>query len=154
MKTTQNIKSQIGKTITIKWGVSRGRYTQGWTTCSLYNSSGKKISHCKGGGYDLLATVVGDWISITFKQELARFASNVEYYGLAFLIPKKLQSMTDKTSRISPIRTSIHTIPIIDGGCGMNSMLALLKGVFGIQLRRISKIDRTEIYMVEKSNRK
>lgn len=86
MKMMNNIKRHIGETITIKWGISRGRDTYGYTTSNLYNQNNKRISSCNGGGYDLLGTVVGNWISSTFPKELCKLKK--EFYGLRFYDPK------------------------------------------------------------------
>jgi hypothetical protein len=63
-------QEQIGKTLQISWGVSRGRGTEGYTTCSLRNQDGRRVAYCNGGGYDMRGTVVGHWVAAAFKKEL------------------------------------------------------------------------------------
>lgn len=70
MNQTENIRRHIGESISIRWGVSRGRDSYGYTTCSLRNGQGVKIAGCNGGGYDMRGTVIGHWIASTFKAEL------------------------------------------------------------------------------------
>lgn len=45
----------------IKWTVSRGRNTYGYNICSLY-VNGDKVTSCNGGGYDMIGTVLADYI--------------------------------------------------------------------------------------------
>lgn len=72
MKTTETIRELIGKTITIKWGTSRGRDTYGYTTATLYDTKGCRSGGCNGGGYDMRGTVIGNWIASTFADELRK----------------------------------------------------------------------------------
>lgn len=72
MKTTQNIRDHIGKSISITWGTSRGRDSYGYTTAVLRDHNGKKIAATCGGGYDMQGTVVGDWLARTFPNELRK----------------------------------------------------------------------------------
>lgn len=68
---TENQKRWIGQTIEIKWGVSRGRDSYGYTTAVL-RSGGVKIAGCNGGGYDMRGTVVGNFLTYAFAEELRR----------------------------------------------------------------------------------
>lgn len=71
MSTThENLARQIGQTISIRWGTSRGRDSCGYTTCSLRNASGQRVAACNGGGYDMRGTVVGSWLAREFRAEL------------------------------------------------------------------------------------
>lgn len=72
MRTTQNIRDQIGRSISITWGVSRGRDSYGYTTCTLRNERGVKVAGCNGGGYDMTGTVIGNWLAYTFPNELRK----------------------------------------------------------------------------------
>lgn len=69
-KLTENARRHIGESLTIRWGTSRGVNTYGYTTCSLRNHRGERIAACKGGGYDMRGTVIGDWIARAFPNEL------------------------------------------------------------------------------------
>ena len=71
MKLTPKQTAMLGRTIELKWTTSRGRDTYGYTICSLFEGSHKQTS-CNGGGYDMRGTVVGNWITRTFREELLR----------------------------------------------------------------------------------
>lgn len=59
----------IGRTIEIKWGTSRGQNTYGYTTCALRHQ-GERIASCNGGGYDMRGTVLGNFLTWAFPDEL------------------------------------------------------------------------------------
>ena len=78
-----------------KWGISKGKDTAGYNICSLY-ADGKKVSSCNGGGYDMKATALGDWIANAFEKELLKLKIPFQYingkkvktyYGLSFHNP-------------------------------------------------------------------
>lgn len=72
LKLTDNTRNRIGERIQIRWGVSRGRDTEGYTTASLTNGDGRRVASCNGGGYDMRGTVLGNWIARTFSAELVK----------------------------------------------------------------------------------
>lgn len=61
------------KNLEIKWGISRGQYTNGYTLCTLYDGN-KKYRTC-GGGYDMLGTVFANWLWDKYKDTII---ANVE----------------------------------------------------------------------------
>lgn len=84
------------KRLEVKWGVSRGRDTAGYTTCSLY-VDGSRVAACNGGGYDMRGTVIGHYIASAFAAELRKMdfpATSINgrtergYYGLTFHDPE------------------------------------------------------------------
>lgn len=91
----------------LRYSVSRGHETHGWTICSLYDAmANKKLATTMGGGYDLRATVLGEWMQRIFQSQL--MALNItDFYGL----------FETKNGRR------------LDGGCGWSSMEAILKAM-------------------------
>lgn len=69
-RVSENIRRHIGESLTIRWGTSRGRDSYGYTTCSLRNHRGERVAACNGGGYDMMGTVIGNWLAATFPTEL------------------------------------------------------------------------------------
>jgi len=84
--------------LTFKWSVSRGRDTYGYNICSLY-VDGKKVTSCKGGGYDMEGTCLGEWMEKEFQEELKSIDMN-NFYGLR----------------------EYDGIRYLDGACGFSSM--------------------------------
>ena len=145
-----------------KWTVSKAVNTYGYNICSLF-VNGQKVSSCNGGGYDMQGTCLGDWIEREFENELLQLKD--KFYGLTFhnpnwqpskeIIKKEeegksfgLERYQDFYKQSSDLPTEKHTIPVIDGACGVNSVEKILKAV-GYQN---SCIDYDSgIYLVERT---
>ena len=145
-----------------KWTVSKAVNTYGYNICSLF-VNGQKVSSCNGGGYDMQGTCLGDWIEREFEDELLQLKDN--FYGLTFHNPNwqpsqeiikreeegkslGLERYQDFYKQSSKLPTEKHTIPLIDGACGVNSVENILKAV-GYQK---SCIDYDSgIYLVERT---
>jgi len=145
-----------------KWTVSKAVNTYGYNICSLF-VNGQKVSSCNGGGYDMQGTCLGDWIETEFEDELLQLKDN--FYGLTFHNPNwqpsqeiikreeegkslGLERYQDFYKQSSKLPTEKHTIPLIDGACGVNSVENILKAV-GYQK---SCIDYDSgIYLVERT---
>jgi hypothetical protein len=54
-----------------KWTESRGRDTYGYNICTLY-VNGTKVTSCNGGGYDMVGTCLGDWLTKEFADRIRR----------------------------------------------------------------------------------
>lgn len=48
--------------LSITWSTSRGRDTYGYNICRLDSSNTGRRYRCNGGGYDMVGTVVADWL--------------------------------------------------------------------------------------------
>jgi hypothetical protein len=48
--------------LNISWSVSRGQDTYGYNICRLDDTRTGKRYHLNGGGYDMIGTVLGDWL--------------------------------------------------------------------------------------------
>lgn len=148
--------------IRIKWGVSRGRDTLGYTTCSLYDD-GKRVAACNGGGYDMTGTVLGDWIAKRFPEKLRKL--KLSQYGLTFHNPKRktpatieqaeasgrslgLERYQDFYAASSKVPTEVHTVPLIDGACGQSSVERILTAIGGT-IKWTKKSSRLDIAEVE-----
>lgn len=102
----------------LRYSTSRGAETHGWTICSLYNAlSNKKLTSCRGGGYDMRGTVLGIWMEKTFQEQL-KSLNPADFYGMF------------KNEK------GVH----LDGGCGWESMRAILEAI-GYQIRN-TKLDK------------
>ena len=112
--------------------------THKWSTCGYGNSKiidqrGNMLAKATGCGYDCFGTVIGDFIQVTFQNELQRLAkrfcktkytadrkSSKEFYGL-FL--KK-----DGTAHL-------------DGACGYDCMYRILN-VIGFELVKVGEFEK------------
>lgn len=58
----------------IKWGVSRGRDTYGYTTAAL-SERGEVKARCNGGGYDMRGTVFAEWLQNAYQDRLVKLGA-------------------------------------------------------------------------------
>ena len=153
----------------IRWGVSRGRDTYGYNTCSLYEFD-RRMAACNGGGYDMKGTVLGSWIAIRFKDRLLQLKD--EFYGLSFhdpnfnpgeaVVPGTKQTVEDREnageslgleryqafhSASSPTPTKKHVIPMLDGACSWECMVEVLKAIGG-KIDRVGDTTNYQFYSV------
>tara|TARA_R100000734_G_C3208914_1_gene24830 strand:+ start:39 stop:515 length:477 start_codon:yes stop_codon:yes gene_type:complete len=144
-----------------KWTVSKAVNTYGYNICTLL-VNGDKVSRCNGGGYDMQGTCLGDWIEREFKDELLQLKET--FYGLTFHDPNwqpplkiverekegkslGLERYQDFYKQSNDVPTKTHTIPLIDGACGINSVEKILNAIG----YKKSCIDyNSGIYLVEK----
>jgi len=73
------------KTLEFRFSESRGKGTWGYNICSLY-VDGRKVSSCKGGGYDMQGESLGDWVAREYADRLLTLKDSC-FYGLTFHNP-------------------------------------------------------------------
>lgn len=137
-----------------RWSVSRARDSYGYNVCTLW-VNGEKVTRCNGGGYDMQGTCLGNWIAREFAERLCRTIQK-EMYGLRFvdpafdpgqaLVPGTSQTVAQQEqagesfglerlraayAATSPLPTPQHSMPLLDGGCGKESMIAVLQALGG-----------------------
>lgn len=106
--------------LAVSWAISRGRDTFGYGICRLDDTLTDVRYRCMGGGYDMVGTVVGQWLEDLFQPQLqlldlsdAEGWSSRRHYGA---IPGK--------------DGYVH----LDGGCGLESMRSLAEAI-GVDLK-------------------
>lgn len=137
-------------TLEFRWTTSRARDTYGYNIVTLY-VDGRKVSSCNGGGYDMQGTALADWIG---REYAARLVTLKEpFYGLTFRDPKYnpgkavvengetveqreakgksigLERYQAFRSASNPLPTDRHTVPLIDGACGLSSVERIMKAI-------------------------
>lgn len=150
-----------------KHTTSRARDTYGYNICTLY-VDGVKRGRCNGGGYDMQGTSLGIFVESEFK-DLLLTKINKKHYGLKFHNPNYkpseeclkaesedeltrltgLARLRDMHKQSSKIPTATHTIPAIDGACGIRSVEMILESI-GYQFRCIDW--KSGVYTLEKQN--
>lgn len=106
-----------------KWTKSRALNTYGYNICSLW-VNGHKAASCRGGGYDMMGTVLADWLVKNFQLKLReRFnkESIKKFYGA---------TLNEETGAI-----------FIDGACGISCVIDLAREI-GIYIEHLG----TNIY--------
>ena len=87
--------------LSIVWSVSRGRDTHGYNICRLHGEN--KSYKVMGGGYDMVGSLVGEYLTDLLTDEEKQSAVDAKLYG---------------------IRKSDNGFHI-DGACGISSMKAI-----------------------------
>ena len=141
-------KLQDKNVLVWKYGVSRGQYTYGYTLVSLY-VNGDKVAKTGGGGYDMKGSVLGQFITQNFQDELKSFTANYgshdntpresSYYGLTFY------SKDYKPHNNYQDGDSVS----FDGACGFSECQKIL-GALGYKLEFIHKSKNELVYTLEK----
>jgi hypothetical protein len=137
--------------VSFKWSHSRAASTYGYLVCRCY-ADGTYMAGCNGGGYDLRGTAFGDYIAKAFAGEL-RSRIRQPMTGLTFRNPNhdpgRTKLASGKTvaeaeaagesfgldryqaihSASSPVPTDVHTVPMIDGACGFESVCRIVRAI-------------------------
>jgi len=129
-----------------KWTTSRAKDSYGYNVCTLL-VDGEKVGRCNGGGYDMTGTSLAQWVETNFKNDLLKLKE--EFCGLSFHNPSwkpskeclkkeeedELTKLTglakyqDFYKQSSKLPTDKHTIPKIDGACGVSSVERILNAI-------------------------
>jgi hypothetical protein len=128
---TQEALPMIARTLTLSTGTSRGMNTYGYLIVRLRDSATGKLYRCNGGGYDMVGTVLADWLTDQYQDALAPLA------GQAFYSYGKGQPYTraaDERSALYGMAVNLDTGRVsIDGACGVESVRRIAKAV-GVKL--------------------
>jgi hypothetical protein len=103
------------KYLELKYTTSKGRETYGWNIVSLIDGD-KRFKTC-GGGYDMIGTVLADWLQANYYDKLLPL-NPLEYYGIF------------KTYDRKGIR--------LDGACGLDCIQKIAKAI-GVSVQTVYK---------------
>lgn len=132
--------------IAITWAVSRGHDTYGYNICRADVRSSDKRYRCLGGGYDMIGTVIGEWLQANYQERLValRTYMELEPYGSSadYFKAKNLYGyFIDEGDEVNPkVR--------IDGGCGIESMIRIAEAIGISMSRTYNRKGHTTGYMV------
>jgi len=123
------------ESFTIKWTTSYARDTYGYPICSLWQK-GIKVTSCKGCGYDMVGTCLGDWLQINYAHKMKKLCAS-DFYGLKFINGKHIsQKLYSPGCRIS-----------LDGSCGWSSMESIAKAI-GLEIVQTYSSPQTQTYSI------
>lgn len=106
--------------LNISWSVSRGSDTYGYNICRLDDTrTGKRYRTC-GGNYDMIGTVLGDWLADACQDELQALVAD---------LPKQKYGCTNYQVIAEEINPRFYGLTIspegkvcLDGACGSSSI--------------------------------
>ena len=112
----------------LSWSVSRGAETYGYNICRL--DSDLRRYRCMGGGYDMVGTVLGNWLQEEYQERLQAFAKGQKQEDAGYAVRgyKRLPEFSGLT--ITP-NGSVN----LDGACGTESMLRIAEAI-GLDVER------------------
>jgi hypothetical protein len=136
----------------LSWSVSRGQDTYGYNICRLDDSETGKRYRCNGGGYDMVGTVLAQWLQDRFQDRLKELSHRAHatydfhtsprtrednprpdaLYGLACLLGL---SYSDKKKGEYPSMQ-------IDGACGVSSVERVAEAI-GLTIRYMPTFGRS-----------
>jgi len=131
--------------VTVRYGISRGRDTYGYTTCTLTVDGKGRRASCCGGGYSLIGVCLGEWLRRDFADQLqaldlGRLAkSGIDTYGLSFW---------DKSTGKNIARWREGATLHVQGACGEITMRRILK-VLGYNLIQAGQTRNTCHFYLE-----
>lgn len=123
----------LPRTLDISTGTSRGRETYGYTIVRLRDSDTGKVYRCMGGGYDMVGTVLADWLVDTHQDALGAISDQAYYRH-------------DNGDRIRPdglygMTTRADGSVTVDGACGVRSVEDIAKAA-GVRLASLPALPR------------
>lgn len=128
----------------LSWSISRGRDTAGYNICRLdsgynYNHSARRYK-TTGGGYDMIGTVFGMWLTEQHQDKLQGLFKGVPVapaplerrdnpaqrtaHPCGYSVPGYL-----KLSDLYGITLNPKGEAHCDGGCGINSMVSIAEAI-------------------------
>ena len=118
--------------LNLTWSTSRGRDTYGYNICRLDSYTSGKRYRCTGGGYDMIGTVVADWLVAEHHDRLSALVCSLDlepinHYTVAgYLKAPALYGLTVcPDGRVT-----------VDGACGLSSVERIANAC-GIELQRL-----------------
>lgn len=140
MATLLNKRNKImtTKQLHFKWTVSRGRDTYGYNICTLL-VDGEKVGKTCGGGYDMQGTVLGQWLTNEYQEQLVKLFAN-ELDSLAYsnkegTIQKGIETKFGTTQKYYggylhvDARGPKYYRVSLDGACGIESMKRIAEAI-------------------------
>ena len=126
--------------VRLVFGTSRGYGTYGQNTVSCH--AGGRRYLMTGGGYDLTASAIGEWLSNCPEfQEGCKSLDPRKFYGLRIISPS-----TGKELKHYRPGCKIW----IDGGCGEYAVSCHFRAATGGRLDRVEKSARGETYLIRR----
>ena len=101
--------------LSLSWSVSRGRETYGYNICRLDDTNTGERFRTIGGGYDMVGTVVAEWLVKNYQTELQALCNSLEgssYASTGWTQYKSFYGMFKKADGGV----------IVDGACGLDSV--------------------------------
>lgn len=119
--------------LALSWSISKGIDTYGYNICRLDSHDSGKRYRCSGGGYDMVGTVVADWLVAEHQDKLGALVCSLD------LQPVNGHTFTGYLK--APTLYGLTVCPdgrvTVDGACGLSSVERIANAC-GIELQRLA----------------
>lgn len=117
----------------ITWSTSRGHDTYGYNICRLDDSiRGRRFRTC-GGGYDMIGTVLGDWLTTTQQDALRAISARAgSHYSKAggYKSHRTADDRNPDPAYLYGMTRNDDTGAVtIDGACGVSTVMRIAEAI-------------------------
>jgi len=118
--------------LSLSWSVSKGRETYGYNICRLDDRNNAERFKCMGGGYDMVGTVFGAWLSKYYQDRLVKLSDRANY----FIKTGEMTRANDRPDSLYGMTFIIEDNRItLDGACGLDCMIRIAEEI-GLDVQR------------------
>ena len=142
------METQINSNIEIRWTVSCAKSTYGYNICSLWEA-GKKVASCKGGGFDMPGTVLGNWLKLNYASRIEKLYAP-KFFGLIFVKKRNNRDCdcVDASNEYKYLKKYSNGCRIsLDGSCGWSNM-EKVAGAIGLTIKQDYTSEKLQTYTV------
>lgn len=119
--------------LSLSWSVSRGRETYGYNICRLDDRERGQRFKCMGGGYDMVGTVLAEWLCANYQEKLLAIKERSAYY---FSTEKGHESRDPENGAFYGMKYHVDDNKIsIDGACGLDCVMRIAEAI-GLEFNR------------------
>ena len=119
--------------LSITWATSRGMNSYGWNICRLDDRATDHRFRTCGGGYDMIGTVLGEWLAATYQDRLRAIGARAgSYYSKAsgHKSHRTADNMRPLTGYLYGMTRNDDTGTVtIHGACGTESVRAIADAI-------------------------
>ena len=126
--------------LTITWGISRGRDTEGYNICRLRDTSTGWRTRCMGGGYDMQGTVFAAWLQDNYPGQLLTIADRASATYVrddAGVIGRERNYNDDALYGMTLHKDSATPAVTLDGACGLSSVERVAEAI-GLRVQHVT----------------
>lgn len=115
--------------LVLTWSVSRGRDTYGYNIARLDDRNTGARYRCMGGGYDMVGTVVADWMVSEYADRLEAIAGRADHTW-----PRDVAVTADAAGKLYGLVATYNADGSlkgvnVDGACGIESVQKIMAAI-------------------------
>lgn len=124
--------------LALSWSTSKGRDTYGYNICRLDSHDSGKRYRCSGGGYDMVGTVVADWLVAEHQDKLVKLAHRAHYFWDSATRSRGHVGDSDALYGMTAHYNAGELVRVtVDGACGIECVIRIAEAC-GIELQRLA----------------